>query len=92
MPQLKSHFPDNRQRLEFDDTHRLYGLPRSGRSIEPEILEAIFFDEAGIMIDESLDPKDNPSKQGHYFFTLASRRWSGAESAVRSLRQREVAP
>ena len=44
------------------------------------------------MIDESLDPKDNRSKEGHYFFTLASRRWSGAESAVRSLRQREVAP
>ena len=31
------------------------------------------------MIDESLDPKDNRSKEGHYFRVTASRRWSGAE-------------
>lgn len=58
-------------RIELDDTHRLFGVPRSGLSTEPDILGAMFFDEARIVIDESLDPEENPSKEGRYRFTLA---------------------
>jgi IrrE N-terminal-like domain len=54
--------------LEFDDMHRLFNVPR-GR--DPEILGAMFFDERRIVIDESLDPEEDPSKEGRYRFTLA---------------------
>jgi len=57
--------------IEFDDTHRLFGVPRSGLGLEPDILGAMFFDEARIVIDESLDPEENPAKEGRYRFTLA---------------------
>ena len=30
--------------IEFDDTHRLFGVPRSGIGFDPDILGAIFFD------------------------------------------------
>ena len=55
-------------RVEFDDTHKLFGIPRDP---DPDILGAIFFDEARIVIDESLDPEENPAKEGRYRFTLA---------------------
>jgi Zn-dependent peptidase ImmA (M78 family) len=55
--------------IEFDDTHRLFGVPRSG--LDPDILGAMFFDEARIVIDESLDPQENPAKEGRYFYTVA---------------------
>jgi Zn-dependent peptidase ImmA (M78 family) len=55
--------------IEFDDTHRLFGVPRSG--LDPDILGAMFFDEARIVIDESLDPEENPAKEGRYFYTVA---------------------
>lgn len=57
--------------IEFDDMHELLGVPRSGLGLEPDILGAMFFDERRIVIDESLDPEDNPSKEGRYRFTLA---------------------
>ena len=57
--------------IEFDDMHRLFGVPRSGFGLDPDILGAIFFDERRIVIDESLDPEENPSKEGRYRFTLA---------------------
>ena len=31
----------------------------------------MFFDEARIVIDESLDPEENPAKEGRYFYTVA---------------------
>ena len=57
--------------IEFDDTHRLFNVPRSGLGLEPDIIGAIFFDDARIVIDESLDPEENPVKEGRYRFTLA---------------------
>jgi hypothetical protein len=57
-------------RIEFDDTHKLFGLPRATAQ-EADILGAIFFDEARIVIDESLDPVENPAREGRYRFTLA---------------------
>jgi hypothetical protein len=33
--------------IEFDDTHKLFGVPRSGR--DPDILGAIFFDHRRIV-------------------------------------------
>ena len=56
-------------RLEFDDTHRLFGIPRP--VTDPDILGAIFFDDRRIVIDESLDPVVTPSKEGRFRFTLA---------------------
>ena len=55
--------------IEFDDTHRLFDVPRTG--LDPDILGAIFFDDRRIVIDDSLDPEENPSKEGRYRFTLA---------------------
>ena len=46
-------------------------MPRSGLGLDPDILGAIFFEERRIVIDESLDPEENPSKEGRYRFTLA---------------------
>jgi Zn-dependent peptidase ImmA (M78 family) len=57
--------------IEFDDTHRLFGVPRSGIGIEPDILGAIFFEQKRIVIDESLDPDENPAKEGRYRYTAA---------------------
>lgn len=57
--------------IEFDDTHRLFGVPRPALGMEPDILGAMFFDEARIVIDVSLDPEENPAKEGRYRFTLA---------------------
>ena len=57
--------------IEFDDMHRLLNHPRSGLGLDPDILGAIWFDERRIVIDESLDPEENPSKEGRYRFTLA---------------------
>jgi Zn-dependent peptidase ImmA (M78 family) len=57
--------------LEFDDTHQLFGVPRSGLGFDPDILGAIFFEERRIVIDDSLDPEENPNKEGRYRFTLA---------------------
>ena len=57
--------------IEFGDMHVLIGVPRSGLGLEPDILGAMFFDERRIVIDESLDPEENPAKEGRYRFTLA---------------------
>jgi hypothetical protein len=57
--------------IEFDDAHRLFGVPRSGLGLDPDILGAIFFDDGRIVIDESLDPEEYPAKEGRYRFTLA---------------------
>jgi hypothetical protein len=57
-------------RFEFDDTHRVFGVPRD-RQADPDILGAIFFDDHRIVIDETLDPDEHPSKEGRYRFTLA---------------------
>lgn len=57
--------------IEFDDMHRLFGVPRSGLGFDPDIFGAIFFDKRRIIIDESLDPEGAPSKEGRYRFTLA---------------------
>jgi IrrE N-terminal-like domain len=57
--------------IEFNDMHRLLRVPRSGLGLDPDILGAIWFDDRRIVIDESLDPEENPSKEGRYRFTLA---------------------
>jgi Zn-dependent peptidase ImmA (M78 family) len=57
--------------IEFDDTHQLFGVPRSGIGFDPDILGAIFFDQKRIVIDESLDPDANPAKEGRYRYTTA---------------------
>ena len=44
--------------IEFDDTHRLFGIPRTDLSQGPDILGAIFFDEKRVVVDESLDPEE----------------------------------
>ena len=57
--------------VEFDDLHRLFQYPRSGFGFEPDILGAMFFEERRIIIDEFLDPEENPSMERRYRFTLA---------------------
>ena len=50
--------------IEFDDMHRLFGVPRSGIGFDPDILGAIWFDRTRIVIDESLDPEEQPVEGG----------------------------
>jgi hypothetical protein len=57
-------------RFEFDDTHKLFDVPR-GSEQNADILGAIFFDERRIVIDESLDPEERRGIEGRYRFTLA---------------------
>ncbi len=57
--------------MEFNDTHRLFGVPRSGIGVDPDILGAIYFEQKRIVIDESLDPDANPAKEGRYRYTAA---------------------
>jgi Zn-dependent peptidase ImmA (M78 family) len=57
--------------IEFNDLHRLFGVPRSGMGLDPDIVGAIYFDQKRIVIDESLDPDANPTKEGRYRYTLA---------------------
>jgi hypothetical protein len=57
-------------RVEFDDLHRLLGVPR-GVGVEPDIFGAIWLETGSIYIDESLDPEERPSIEGRYRFTLA---------------------
>ena len=56
-------------RLEFDDTHRLFNLPRRGH--DADIIGALFFEESRIVIDESLDPEEHTAMEGRYRFTVA---------------------
>ena len=87
-------------RIEFDDTHRLFGVPRSGIGFDPDILGAIFFDQKRIVIDESLDPDTNPAKEGRYRYTAAHEvgHWQlhralfGKDSAQTSLLEPNAAP
>src|SRR5215467_5497230 len=58
-------------RVEFDDLHRLLGVPRDGFGVEPDIFGAIWLETGEIYIDESLDPEERPSIEGRYRFTLA---------------------
>src|SRR6187200_3362049 len=55
--------------LEFDDMHRLFGVPRFG--LEPDILGAMFLHDRRIVVDESLDPDEDSRKEGRFRFTLA---------------------
>lgn len=59
-----------RLRVEFDDTHKMFGLPRECEA-DADILGAIFFDERRVVIDQSLDPEENPYREGRYRYTLA---------------------
>src|ERR1700745_3791926 len=59
-------------RVEFDDLHRLLGVPRGGFGMDPDIIfGAIWLETGEIVIDESLDPEERPSIEGRYRFTLA---------------------
>jgi hypothetical protein len=56
--------------VEFDDLHRLLGVPRGGFGTEPDIFGAIWLQTGEIVIDESLDPEVRPAIEGRYRFTL----------------------
>jgi Zn-dependent peptidase ImmA (M78 family) len=56
--------------VEFDDLHRLLGVPRGGSGTEPDIFGAIWLETGEIVIDESLDPEARPAVEGRYRFTL----------------------
>ncbi len=58
--------------IEFNDLDALFGVARFfDPGDDPQILGAMFFDDKRIMINEGLDPDDNPAKEGRYRFTLA---------------------
>lgn len=56
-------------RIEFDDLHARHNVPRPENG-QTDILGAIYGDGI-IFIDESLDPEENPVREGRYRFTLA---------------------
>jgi hypothetical protein len=86
--------------IEFDDTHRLFGVPRSNFGGDADILGAIFFGQKRIVIDECLDPDANPNKEGRYRFTAAHEvgHWRlhrglfGVNPAQASLLEEEATP
>jgi len=49
--------------LDFDDLPSVLGIP--------DVLGAMWFNERRVIIDQSLDATENPSKEGRYRFTLA---------------------
>lgn len=55
--------------LDFDDTHRLFKIPRLHTG-QTDILGALFFEERRIVIDEGLDPDAHPEQEGRYRYTL----------------------
>jgi hypothetical protein len=57
--------------LEFDDLHRRLGVPRHGLGLFPDIVGCLFCDTGRIVIDESLDPDENPSSEGWFRSVLA---------------------
>ena len=56
-------------RIDFDDLHRVLGVPQTGP--EPDIFGAIWVDKREIYIDQSLDPEEHPGMEGRFRFTLA---------------------
>ena len=56
-------------RIEFDDMHARHNILRPSNG-QPDIIGAIYGD-GSIFIDESLDPEENPAREGRYRFTLA---------------------
>src|SRR5262249_47677793 len=56
--------------IEFDDMHQICGVFRPS-GLATNILGAMYFDERRIVIDQSLDPEENPSIEARYRFTLA---------------------
>jgi Zn-dependent peptidase ImmA (M78 family) len=56
-------------RLAFADLHQTLGVPMARD--QPDILGAIWVHEETILIDRSLDPKENPSMLGRYRFSVA---------------------
>jgi hypothetical protein len=55
--------------LGFADLHQTLGVPMLGD--QPDILGAIWVDKATVLIDRSLDPKENPSMLWRYRFSVA---------------------
>ena len=55
-------------RLEFADLHETLSIPMLRN--EPDILGAIWIDKEEVLIDQSLDPKKNPSMKGRYRFSV----------------------
>jgi len=62
-------------RIEFDDMHARHNIPRPPNG-QPDILGAIYGD-GSIFIDESLDPEENPSREGRLSGAAATRRRYG---------------
>src|SRR6056297_3488192 len=56
-------------RIEYDDLHARFNVPR-GAFADTDILGAIDGD-GSIFIDETLDPDENPTREGRYRFTVA---------------------
>lgn len=57
--------------IEFDDTHRLFGLRRLGVGCDPDMIGAIFLGQKRIVIDESVAPDERRAKKGRYRYTAA---------------------
>jgi hypothetical protein len=57
--------------IEFDDTHRLFGVPRLGTGCDPDVPGTIFFGRKRIVIDESVDPDGNRARKERYRYTAA---------------------
>lgn len=55
--------------IDFDDLHARFSVPRPENG-QTDILGAIYSD-GSIFIDETLDPEENPAREGRYRFTVA---------------------
>lgn len=56
--------------VEFDDMHQIWGISCPS-GLATSILDAMYFNQRRIVIDQSLDPEENPAIEARYRFTLA---------------------
>jgi IrrE N-terminal-like domain len=55
--------------LDFDNLHTRLGIPMVGG--EPEVFGALWVNSREVFIDQSLDPTENPQREGRYRFTVS---------------------
>jgi hypothetical protein len=77
-------------RVEFNDLHRLLGVPRGGFGSEPDIFGAIWLETGEIVIDESLDPEERPAMEGRYRFTLGHEGGGPGDCTVLSFKRMAI--
>ena len=71
--------------IEFDDTHKLFGVPRSGR--DPDILGAIFFGSSAHRDRREPRPRGESVEGGTLSLHVGPRGWRALATAPSSVHE-----